>query len=228
MLHNFPRSENETKREHERWIATRLEFPPRKIAFTNVRHPFDRLVSAFYNLRRKKSKKTRGPDMRTIKFLRKTTGVKQENLTFAQFVDILTSPEDAHPSFFYHDRHWDPYMRACRICSETYSYITRTETSAHDSAPVLQLLGYPQDYLKQSNASKHHIPRPNELKKLAPVIRAFPYSKHLPEFQEIDWAVRKKLYERYKADFQGLGYHFDFNTNTAFCSIETDSGERCC
>ena len=208
-------------------------YPPERDAtfkrFLNIRHPFDRLLSAFYNVKRKRNGYERGPGFTQINYLMKKSNTRQEYFTLEQFANFLTSPEQGQPGGVYYDRHWDAYSRSCRTCSETYSFVTRTETSTLDSGPILKILDYPEDYLS-STKKKNHIARPSEAKNTTKsVIKNVPaYGKYLSEFEKLPQKLVQKLYERYRADFEGFGYHFDMKTKMAYCSIKTEKGDYCC
>ena len=95
--------------------------------------------------------------------------------------------------------------------------MTRTETSAEDSGPILALLEYPEDYLHASLIKRNHIERPNTspenrdtAKKQKKSVSSPPaFGKYLEEFENIPVNVMKKIYERYRVDFESFGYHFD-------------------
>ena len=123
----------------------------------------------------------------------------KQNFTLEQFIDFLISPSYSHPGKVYFDRHWDAYTRSCRTRSETYTYVTRTETSADDSGPILRLLEYPEDYLRRSSINRNHIERPNKSpdnrdtakKQQKSVLSPPAFGKYLEEFENIPVNVMK-------------------------------------
>ena len=226
-------NKNETRARRDGGVNQRV-MPPRNSTFKrfiNIRHPFDRLLSAFYNVKRNKKGNPRGPGGNQVKYLMKRYATDNDNFTLQQFTHFLISPRVGQPGKVYYDRHWDAYSRSCRTCSETYSFITRTETSVEDSGPILKLFEYPEDYLKVAKPKpRNHIERPTDKKNSSvPLIGKVPaFGKYLSEFEDLPATVIRKLYERYRADFEGFGYHFDMKTKMAYCSIKTEKGEYCC
>ena len=116
-----------------------------------VRHPFDRLVSAYYNLINFKEGAGDGPyiypDIRK-KF--PTLRKEVKDLTFPQFLQYVTDPSVGK----YNDRHFAPYSSTCLVCSVHYDYIIRLETMQDvensDAMPILKMLGYDNSILRQN------------------------------------------------------------------------------
>ena len=184
-------------------------------------------MSAYYNIKSKRGKE-RGPEWPTIKYLLEQYYTTQEDFKFEDFIDFIVSPENEHPGKYYFDRHWDSYLRSCRACTVNYTFITRTETSAEDSKPILKLLEYPENYL-QNRTHKNHIQRQNSSTILNQGTMLLPrYGTILSEYRKISSDALLKLYERYKSDLQGFGYFFDEKTNAAYCAIRTENEEVCC
>ena len=85
--------------------------------FSFVRHPFERLVSAYKDKR----------------------NVKGKNLTFLEFVQQVLEERDIF-QIFPNDRisfhrlsmHWKPYSEHCHFCQIPYKVVGRTETFAED------------------------------------------------------------------------------------------------
>ena len=224
---------NERRPKRDGGLNLRV-MPPRNLTFKrfiNIRHPFDRLLSAFYNVKRNKKSFRRGPEKYSVKYLLQRYQTNNDKFSLQQFTKFLVSSRKGQPGQVYFDRHWDAYSRSCRTCSETYSFITRTETSVEDSGPILKLFEYPEDYLKVAKPKpRNHIERPTDKKNSSvPLIGKVPaFGKYLSEFEDLPATVIRKLYERYRADFEGFGYHFDMKTKMAYCSIKTEKGEYCC
>ena len=199
--------------------------------FLNVRHPFDRLLSAFYNVKRNnysQRKSYRGPQRKQVEYLLKKYKATNSDFRLEQFTNFLASPDRGHPADVYYDRHWDAYTRSCRTCSETYTFVTRTETSKNDSGPILKILEYPEDYFSQME-KRNQIARPNDTQIVPSVSQVPPpFGAYLTEFQDIDPKVIRRLYEKYRGDFEGFGYHFKVDSSMAYCSIKTESGDYCC
>ena len=197
--------------------------------FINVRHPFDRLVSAFYNMKYRESKKlSRGPDMENIDYILNIFNISYEEFKFSHFVNFLISEKKNHPAPIYFDRHWDSFSRLCHVCDQQFSFISRLETIHADSGPILKILEYPENYL-ENRKKENHVARP--LSRNDTNISSnsdFLFGKYLAEFENIPEEKLRKLYERYSADFAAFGYSYDFDSNTAYCLIKTSSGKSCC
>ena len=229
---NILQRDYKAKRGRQTTYLVNRRYPPERDAsfkrFLNIRHPFDRLLSAFYNVKRKKKPYERGPGMPQINHILKKYGTTQEALKFSQFAEFVASSDQGQPGGVYYDRHWDAYSRSCRTCSETYTFVTRTETSEKDSGPILKIVEYPEDYLSKAK-QQNHISRPSDTKNSSVVTPKPPqFGKYLSEFNSIDPELVLRLYERYQGDFEGFGYHFDTKTNMAYCSIKTENGDYCC
>ena len=207
----------------------------------NVRHPFDRILSAYHHFTRKVPGTLRGPGLIQLKYISKLFNTTHTRVTLEQFLQFLVSPAHLHSAVIYHDRHWDSYARSCKVCSVGYEYILRTETSLTDSQPVLTRFDYPADYLATFKPQNQN---PNQRKERAPPDEATDditaqydehsirsmnsFEKQLPEFSEINKVLLSRLYDKYRFDFEAFGYHFDFDTNLASCAIETSTGQVCC
>ena len=192
--------------------------------FVNIRHPFDRLVSAFYNIKTKTKRGQRGPELKVLQYFMQTFQISYKRITFPQFINFVVSTPDEHPANILFDRHWDAFSRSCRTCSVNYRFITRTETSVQDSKPILKLFDYPRDFFLHESKKENHIKRKAD----DTSVKAPPFGVVLAEFAQIKEEVMEKLFARYKSDFEGFGYHFDVGSNQAYCSIQTENGDFCC
>ncbi|XP_075726733.1 carbohydrate sulfotransferase 11-like [Rhipicephalus microplus] len=99
-----------------------------------VRHPFERLVSAYVNKVR-----TSRPKLSAVKHLYKggfSGRGPNGTYTFAEFVKIiLNMPVQKW------DSHWAPYTTRCRPCTMRYNLIVKVETLDRDLQFLLPIIG---------------------------------------------------------------------------------------
>lgn len=140
---------------HAEGTLTRLsDLPKKRInkilkdynAFIMVRHPFERLLSAFRN-------KLEG-DLPSAKYFQKRIGrhiirkyrpepterdlAEGDNVTFKEFVLYLITEGTNNDSV---NEHWRAVQHLCHPCSIKYSYIAKYETFATDVSALLEYIG---------------------------------------------------------------------------------------
>ncbi|XP_015920684.1 carbohydrate sulfotransferase 11-like isoform X1 [Parasteatoda tepidariorum] len=151
-----------------------------------VRHPFDRLVSAF----RSKAEKSRkdvpyfydrfwDPVMKKLR----PDGAPLDRITFTEFVWYLI-----HTKVRDYDEHWAPYWYRCDPCLVDYDFIGKLETAQHDFPYAFRQVGIDAgaEWWKES------YPHPHSL--------TLKYFSNIPEKDIL------KLYGIYKFDFELFDY----------------------
>lgn len=124
--------------------------------FLIVRHPFERLVSAY----RDKLEHIEGRDYYYKRFgrhiahkyhrFRKPNETKLEP-TFTEFLRFIVEEK-------YFDEHWAPFVDACEPCLIKYNYILKFDTIERDQKFLMQELGL-SDYLYERNDLRNINPR---------------------------------------------------------------------
>jgi hypothetical protein len=154
--------------------------------FLAVRHPLERLVSAFREKFSDNNKYTRffiNKYGRRIKERTRKTGSKAGTITFLEFASWLIGGGDV-------DEHWDSYQHLCLPCYINYTYVIDYDSFTEDTSHILRRLfdasldSFPRRNVK-STKSKHILPQ--QTKRL---------SKQLLD----------KLQDLYKEDFEMFGY----------------------
>ena len=111
--------------------------------FMFVRHPFERLVSAYRDklTRRDQYNKMFGvPIIRNYRPNATTKALEEGNdVTFEEFVRYLLDPKTRAKSRF--DRHWLSFHETCHPCHVQYDFIGKFETLQEDAAYVIKRLG---------------------------------------------------------------------------------------
>ncbi|XP_076646831.1 carbohydrate sulfotransferase 11 [Halictus rubicundus] len=221
LLMNVPEDELHSGREQLSSIARRvipeLEYPEAEEALRRtkkllvVRHPFERLLSAY---RDKLENSVAGREHGTLHFYRKYGSkivqkyretnftrprndqvIRQDGVpppagiepTFREFVQYLIHTDLAS----YGDDHWMPYYLFCAPCLVDYDIIAKVETLWRDQIYAIHKLGL-QQLIKprwrhsggQSNPSKIY-------------------------FRQLSKEMVEKLYEKFKLDFDLFDYSPD-------------------
>ncbi|XP_017793067.1 PREDICTED: carbohydrate sulfotransferase 9-like [Habropoda laboriosa] len=124
--------------------------------FLIVRHPFERLVSAY----RDKLEHIEGRDYYYKRFgrhiahkyhrFRKLNETKLEP-TFTEFLRFIVEEK-------YFDEHWAPFIDTCEPCLIKYNYILKFDTFDRDQKFLIQELGL-NEYLYEKNDLKNINPR---------------------------------------------------------------------
>ncbi|XP_040065846.1 carbohydrate sulfotransferase 13-like [Ixodes scapularis] len=152
-----------------------------------VRHPFERLVSAYTD-------KALGPRTRIVYFYNRywndVPGVRAtgRNLTFPEFIDyVLNQTVNQMNS------HWAPYYVTCQPCTVKYEVVGKLETASRDFALFFEALGVrPGDIPQKNKGSDCGLFRKSA--------RDF--------FKELTFNQVMRLYERFFFDFERFGYDF--------------------
>nr|XP_006815824.1 PREDICTED: carbohydrate sulfotransferase 8-like [Saccoglossus kowalevskii] len=163
-------------------------------SFLFVRHPFQRLLSAYRN-------KFEIPDdhdfektgQRIMSLYRSNTTNKEHSNThvmFSEFVRFLLNSK-SKSSF---KEHWDFQHKICAVCERSYDFIGHFENIVEESNYLLRSIGvtnlsFPDAYSTHAtNSSDENI--------------------YLKYFSQIPPDDIIKLYELYKWDFKLFGYSF--------------------
>ncbi|KAM7296329.1 carbohydrate sulfotransferase 13 [Ixodes scapularis] len=151
-----------------------------------VRHPFERLVSAYVN-------QALGPRAENVFFYKRywndVPGVREtgRDLTFPEFVDYILNQRmnQMNP-------HWAPYYITCQPCTIKYDVVGKLETASRDFALFLGALGVrPEDIPHKNKGGKQG------------------FRKSAREFfKELTLHQVMRLYERFFFDFEMFGYDF--------------------
>ncbi|KAH6923508.1 hypothetical protein HPB50_001970 [Hyalomma asiaticum] len=123
-----------------------------------VRHPFERLVSAFVDKIRTTKPRMYGAKLIYAQGFRGSG--PNGTYTFAEFVKIILDTP-----LHYWDPHWAPYTTRCRPCAIRYDFILKVETLHRDLDFFLPRIGlagwsFPRENVKSSSndgVAKHYI-----------------------------------------------------------------------
>ena len=179
-----------------------------------VRHPFDRLVSAW--LSKFRNRKTEWQVAKTLLDTIKKTSTRQslKGVNRVFFQDLI-----AYIMMRGSNGHWDgPYAKRCHPCEIHPNAIVKTETYSRDIPHIVEmrLRGRGADEYKNKESKvawSHH------------------FTKILTEFENITDTQLDFLAEKYKLDFKQFGYTFQRNRNGSLevsCGIKSHSGSICC
>ena len=186
--------------------------------FMVVRHPFDRLSSAYrekFGPTNDLYHKTMGKKI--IKKYRKNATKKSLNkgndVTFGEFVKFLL---DGNPAKY--NSHWLPFYEVCDPCRVKYDQVARLETMEEDSMVIFPKLGLgadtkmPQKNVNLKTTQTYNISEGRTLSYLF---------DRLPEHDV------KKLVRIYDLDFRLFGYKWDQRSSKAQCHT-TVGKDTCC
>jgi hypothetical protein len=182
--------------------------------FIVVRHPFDRLVSAY-------KEKFSTPTLmlkwyqKFIKMTFKENSTFDKDgrikLTFDQFLYLIVKYYETS----FNDRHWLSYYEHCHPCNIKYDYIIKLETIEHD------LKMFYKNYFKSNERQdviRRHNGRSNITDKLGEVTRLF---------SAIDPTIVKELLKIYEKDFMLFSYTWD-SEGVGGCSLFDEKEVKCC
>ena len=193
-----------------------------------VRHPFDRLVSAYVDKCVVKADKVYFPVCKYIIERFREGNVTEEEIeqgtpSFLEFVKMILSK-----SRFSEDIHWKPYGKTCNPCFLDYQHLIRIESMIPDSLPVLKKLNISDPMVLDSFKHNHELQSLQHRNQASTHAMTRIQPKYLKEFETIPKDMLQQLYQRYKDDFLLFGYQFDNRSMQATCRIETVAGDICC
>lgn len=161
------------------------------LVFTIVRHPFERLASAYrdkFELAKKYAYIYSRFAQKILNLASPLEVNKHRRPTFSEFVDYLLRV----PVERFND-HWVPYYLHCHVCEMEYDIIGKMETIAED-----------MDFIAvESGLAAANITLPWANK------RSSGHEASLDYFKGLSLAQVKGLYAIYKPDFEMFGYTAD-------------------
>ena len=194
--------------------------------FVVIRHPMDRLLSAYHDkLRTRKKANLRvvvnhkdgnrtQQSLYDALHLRNITEVKLERFVSA----VVRGVED---------KHWNPYStHACDFSTLHFDDVIRIETFRHDMQPLLDYAHSSMDDV--ANVSEYNYRRKSTRANDVIVDDPTVEPKFLNDYRDVAKEDLRQLKNLYRDDLRLFGYDFDVDTLVASCSMTNERGETCC
>ncbi len=195
--------------------------------FLVVRHPFDRLVSAYID-KVEYQRNTSEPFPMFVKHADHI--VKALNTTRAKLykksrkgkLNVFTANQEEffylvanYYNLWFKEKHWQTYHELCQPCAMHYDAVVRLETVDQDLPGILSRLPNPDgDTLPVTNTIRY---KPG-----------FQYNDKMSKaFESVDLDTVRGLMEVYKKDFELFGYQWNVEQHDADCGYNSGE-ERCC
>jgi len=154
-------------------------------SFSMVRHPFERLVSAYQD------KLVDGADPSYFR-VKKHIMEKYGEVTFPNFIRMIlykSRTKCESMSTCRLDKHWKPFISRCAYCDIPYRVIAKAETFEEDQQYIGQLAGVQLEHVETHHSSG------GSTRDLAKRY-----------FQQLDRRTVDRLYALYQVDFEMFGY----------------------
>ena len=186
----------------------------------SVRHPLDRLVSAYVDKFTNSYMDT--SIVRAVSYVNYTYR-SQENkiflprgkmsqptgVEFGEFIKVVIDEEAPR------DIHWDNMHSICHPCDIKYDYVIRQETMAEDAVQILAKLsqGRPENLTLSAIHSHRGITKSDS---------DF-FQRYIQEFQTIDLRDLQQVKAKYTEDMEMFGYSFHMQNKSLMCNLNTGS-----
>lgn len=182
-----------------------LIFKKKLFAFSFVRHPFHRLISAYKDLVLENCTRARCGDHNTAIELMGYTQWYNESHTFPAFVNLVLDEyknDKCHGLYLRSCKtvniHWKPLSSKCSYCNVPYSVIGRLETFEEDTKYITMKSGVILNHQTMENADKS--------KSEDIVMEAGKIDEDKKYFSKLKKEKIEELLIMYKMDFDLFGY----------------------
>ena len=186
-----------------------------------VRHPLDRLLSAYRDKMRGGDITFRNGSFKVVQQFRTNISNNDPYPTFREFVTMLfTNTAIAR------NPHWDKYFFKCDPCNIEYDYILKVETMEHDMKMFMsEVLPDSLRFVSE--------PKLNSFGPVSGTIGS-PQNHLLKAYEVFSAEELQNIYSKYQYEHEFYGYGFNQNTLQATCcdptsdAIDNTSALNCC
>ena len=187
----------------------------------SIRHPFDRLVSYYFDKIALNDGASSHPwrQAQVLQSMRPELFRKNRTLSQMKYpqTDLGYPRFDEFVTWLYkkkaHDQHWRPIMDTCHPCAHPWGAIMRIETMNTDGQILMNKLN--------SNVSTVAVRHSHDEKKV------YSFEKTLSNYHNVSDDVIDYLLGYFQRDMEMFGYHWDKRTHLASCAIQTENGICC-
>ena len=162
------------------------------LLFTFVRHPFERLISAY-------KEKVLMPHNHVPSYVNpkfKSVFEKRNSMSFADFIDLII--QDHQNGKVPPNGHWNTFSNMCMHCTIPYDVIGQLETFNEDLKYIILKLGL-QNILSIEDIEKSQINKSDYKKDKKKEIAKY--------FSQLTKAKFEELWKIYRLDFEMFGYN---------------------